>query len=103
MATAKSASTAPGAPASKTPAKRAANPAFMKALTPSAELAAVIGSAPLARTEVVKQLWVYIKAHNLQDATNKRNVNADAKLKPVFGKDQVTMFEIAGLIGKHLS
>lgn len=103
MATAKSAPTAPGASANKTPAKRAANPAFMKALTPSAELAAVIGSAPLARTEVVKQLWVYIKANNLQDAKNKRNVNADAKLKPVFGKDQVTMFEIAGLIGKHLS
>jgi upstream activation factor subunit UAF30 len=63
-------------PAKKVPAKRAANPAFMKALTPSAELAAVIGATPLARTEVVKQVWVYIKEHNLQDAKNKRNVNA---------------------------
>ena len=75
----------------------------MKALTPSPALAAVIGSTPLPRTEVVKQMWVYIKANNLQDATNKRNINADAKLRPIFGKDQVTMFELAGIVGKHLS
>ena len=75
----------------------------MKALTPSPALAAVIGSTPLPRTEVVKQMWVYIKANNLQDATNKRNINADAKLRPIFGKDQVTMFEMTGLVGKHLS
>ena len=75
----------------------------MKPLTPSAALAAVVGAKPLARTEVVKQLWVYIKKHKLQDAANKRNINADAKLKEVFGKGQVTMFEMAGLIGKHLS
>ncbi len=74
----------------------------MKPLTPSKELAAVIGAAPVPRTEVVKQLWVYIKKHALQDATNKRMINADAKLKLVFGKPQVSMFEMAGLIGKHL-
>ncbi|MFM2111869.1 MAG: hypothetical protein RLZZ271_529 [Pseudomonadota bacterium] len=69
---------------------------------PSAALAAVIGNEPVARTEVVKKLWDYIKANGLQDATNKRAINADAKLKPVFGKDQVTMFELAGIVGKHL-
>lgn len=74
----------------------------MKALTPSAALAAVVGAAALPRTEVVKQLWVYIKANKLQDAINKRMINADAKLKAIFGKAQVTMFEMAGLIGKHL-
>ena len=72
-------------------------------LTPSADLAAVIGTDKVARTEVVKKLWDYIKAQGLQDPTNKRAINADAKLKPVFGKDQITMFELAGLIGKHLS
>ncbi len=82
--------------------KRTANAAFMKPLTPSAALAAVVGAAPLPRTEVVKQLWVYIKKHELQDAANKRMINADAKLKEVFGKAQVSMFEMAGLIGKHL-
>ena len=82
--------------------KRTANAAFMKPLTPSAALAAVVGATPLARTEVVKQLWVYIKAHKLQDTVNKRMINADAKLKEVFGKVQVSMFEMAGLIGKHL-
>ena len=87
----------------KAPAKkRTANAAFMKALTPSAALAAVVGATPLARTEVVKQMWVYIKKHKLQDAVNKRMINADAKLKEVFGKLQVSMFEMAGLIGKHL-
>jgi len=82
--------------------KRTANAAFMKALTPSAALAAVVGASPLPRTEVVKQLWVYIKKNKLQDAINKRMINADAKLKEVFGKVQVSMFEMAGLIGKHL-
>ncbi|MES2949897.1 MAG: DNA topoisomerase III [Pseudomonadota bacterium] len=70
---------------------------------PSAELAAVIGTDPVARTEVVKKLWDYIKANGLQDATNKRAINADAKLLPVFGKPQVTMFELAGIVGKHLT
>ena len=72
-------------------------------LKPSADLAAVIGADPVARTEVIKKLWDYIKANGLQDATNKRAINADAKLKPVFGKDQVTMFELAGIVGKHLN
>lgn len=74
----------------------------MKALTPSAALAAVVGSTPLARTEVVSKMWAYIKKHGLQDAVNKRAINADEKLKAVFNKAQVTMFEMAGLIGKHL-
>jgi len=92
------------APAKKAPAKkRTPNAAFMKPLTPSAALAAVIGHAPSPRTEVVSKLWTYIKKHNLQDKVNRRNINADDKLKAVFGKSQVTMFELAGLIGKHLS
>ncbi|MCO4088589.1 MAG: hypothetical protein HEQ17_06450 [Limnohabitans sp.] len=97
------------APAKKVAAKKAApakkrtpNPAFMKALTPSSALAAVVGATPLPRTEVVSKMWVYIKKHKLQDATNRRAINADDKLKAVFGKAQVTMFEMAGLIGKHL-
>jgi len=90
--------------AAKVPAKqRAVNAAFMMPLTPSAALAAVVGATPLPRTEVVSKLWVYIKKHKLQDAVNKRNINSDEKLKAVFGKPQVTMFEMAGLIGKHLS
>jgi chromatin remodeling complex protein RSC6 len=100
----KAAAPAKKAAAPKAPAKkRTANAAFMKALTPSAALAAVVGAAPLPRTEVVSKLWAYIKKNGLQDATNKRNINSDAKLKEVFGKAQVTMFEMAGLIGKHLS
>ena len=94
------------APAKKAATKTAAAKKPRKAaagLTPSAELAAVIGSEPVARTEVVKKLWDYIKAQGLQDPKDKRNIKADAKLKPIFGKAQVTMFEIAGLIGKHLS
>lgn len=74
----------------------------MKELTPSPELAAVVGSKPLPRTEIVKQIWVYIKKHDLQDKQNKRAINADAKLKAIFGKDQFTMFEIGGGIGKHV-
>ncbi|MDB5732475.1 MAG: hypothetical protein JWQ03_2370 [Variovorax sp.] len=83
--------------------KRPANAAFMKALTPSPALAAVVGTTPLPRTAVVSKLWEYIKKHDLQDAANKRNINADAKLQEVFGKPQVTMFELAKLIGPHLS
>ena len=74
-----------------------------KPLTASRELAAVIGSEPVARTQVIKKLWDYIKAHGLQDATNRRAINADALLLPVFGRPQVTMFELAGIVGKHLS
>lgn len=75
----------------------------MKTLKPSAELAAVVGTDPLPRTEVVKKLWEYIKAHNLQNPSNKRNILSDATLLEVFGKKEVTMFEITGLVGKHLS
>jgi len=89
-------------PAAEAPAKRA-NAAFMKPLTPSKELAAVVGATPLPRTAVVSALWVYIKKHDLQDPENKRMINADAKLKKIFDKKQVSMFEMAGLIGKHLS
>lgn len=81
---------------------RKPNAAFMKTMTPSMELAEVIGAAPIARTEAVKQMWDYIKANNLQNPANKRNILADAKLKKVFGKDEVTMFELTGIIGKHL-
>ena len=92
------------APAKKAAAKTAKAPRKTAAgLTPSKELAAVIGSEPVARTAVIKKLWDYIKAQGLQDAKNKRAINADAKLKPVFGKAQVTMFELAGIVGKHLS
>ncbi|MGF2412242.1 SWIB/MDM2 domain-containing protein [Ferruginibacter sp.] len=77
--------------------------AFMKPLTPSAELAAVVGSKGLPRTEVVKKIWVYIKANKLQDSKNKRMINADAKLKPIFGgKAQVSMFDMAKLLSNHL-
>lgn len=104
MATAKKAPATTAADKAAVPAKkRTPNAAFMKALTPSPALAAVVGSAPLPRTEVISKLWVYIKEHNLQDPANKRMINADAKLKEVFGKPQVSMFEMAGLIGKHVS
>ena len=99
MATAKKATAATAAPAKK----RTPNAAFMKPLTPSPALAAVVGKDPLPRTEIISKLWVYIKANKLQDAANKRNINADAKLKELFGKPQVSMFELAGLIGKHVS
>lgn len=88
--------------ATKKKTKRKPNAAFMKPLTPSAELAAVVGSKPLPRTQVVKKLWVYIKKHKLQDAKNRRNINADANLKKVFGKKQVSMFEMTKLVSKHL-
>ncbi len=97
------------APAAKkvAAAKKAAAPKKPRApgagLKPSAELAAVIGPDNVARPQVVKKLWDYIKANGLQDAKDKRSINADAKLLPVFGKDQVTMFELAGIVGKHLS
>jgi chromatin remodeling complex protein RSC6 len=75
----------------------------MKALTPSPQLAAVVGDKPLARTEVVKKLWQYIKKNNLQDAKNRRAINADDKLKLVFGgKSQVSMFDMTKLVSSHL-
>ncbi|MCY1168731.1 MULTISPECIES: SWIB/MDM2 domain-containing protein [Polaromonas] len=89
--------------AKKAPAKkRTPNAAFMKALTLSPALAAVVGDKPLPRTEIVSKLWTYIKSKGLQDKVNKRMINADEKLRAVFGKAQVSMFEMAGLIGKHV-
>ena len=82
--------------------KRKPNAAFMKALTPSPALAAVIGATPIPRTEVVKKLWAYIRKNGLQDQTNRRNINADDKLKPIFGKGTVSMFEMTKLVSKHL-
>ena len=98
-AAAKKAPAARKAPAPKAPRKTTA----ATGKRPSAALAAVIGEAAVSRPEVVKKLWDYIKAHGLQDAADKRRINADAKLRPVFGKEQVTMFEIAGIIGQHLA
>lgn len=93
--------------AKKSPAKKAAkrtpNAAFMKAMTPSAQLATVVGTTPIPRTEVTKKLWAYIKRKGLQDAKNRRQINADENLKPVFGgKGQVSMFEMTKLVNKHL-
>ena len=83
---------------------RKPNAAFMRALTPSAALGAVIGAKPVPRTEAVKKIWVYIKANKLQDAKNRRMINADAKLKVVFGgKAQVSMFDMAKHLAKNLS
>ena len=102
----KAASKAKPKPAKKAAKKSARKPsaAFMRAMTPSAALAAVVGSKPLARTETVKKIWDYIKANKLQDSKNRRMINADDKLKPVFGgKSQVSMFEMSGHLSKHLS
>ena len=83
---------------------RKANAAFMKPMTISPALGEVIGDKPMPRTEVTKKLWAYIKKNGLQDAKNKRNINADDKLKPVFGgKAQVSMFDMTKLVSKHLS
>lgn len=124
MATAKKAAATPAASAKKTTAtKAAASPAakapapgtktaaskskagsaFMKPLTPSAELAAIVGKSALPRTEAIKKVWDYIKKHQLQDAADKRMINADAKFKAVLGKDQVSMFEMTKLVSAHLS
>ena len=96
-------------PAKKAPAKKSAgakrkpNAAFMKEMTPSAALAEIVGSKPLPRTEVVKKLWQYIRKNNLQDAKERRMINADDKLKAVFGgKKQVSMFEMTKLVSNHL-
>jgi chromatin remodeling complex protein RSC6 len=84
-------------------AKKAANSKFMKPVQPSADLAEVVGSKPIPRTEVTKKLWAYIKKNKLQDPKNKRNINADDKLKKVFGgKKTVNMFEMTKLVSKHL-
>ena len=91
------------AKAPKVKTARKPNAAFMKALTPSAILAEIVGNKPLPRTQVVSKIWDYIKKHNLQNPKNKRNIIADDKLAKLFGKKEVTMFELAGIVGKHLS
>ena len=89
--------------AKKKKSARKPNAAFMKAMTPSAALAEVVGSKAIPRTEVTKKLWAYIKKNKLQDANNKRMIKADASLKAVFGgKSQVNMFEMTKLVNKHL-
>ena len=88
--------------AAKPKVKRKPNAAFMKPLTPSATLAAIIGSAPMPRTEVTSKIWAYIKKNKLQDAVNKRMINADDKLKALFGKAQASMFELTKFVSKHL-
>ena len=94
---------APKKKAAKKKSARKPNPAFMRPLTPSGDLSAVVGSKPLPRTEAVKKIWVYIKANKLQDAKNRRMINADSKLKVVFGgKNQVSMFDMAKHLSKHL-
>ncbi|HEX5151270.1 MAG TPA: SWIB/MDM2 domain-containing protein [Parafilimonas sp.] len=98
MATAKKA--APKKAAKKS--ARKPNPAFMAPLTPSDNLAAVIGNKPAPRTEIVKKIWEYIKKNNLQDKKNKRMINADAKLKSLFGKDQVSMFDLAKIVNNNI-
>ncbi|WP_119289887.1 SWIB/MDM2 domain-containing protein [Azohydromonas sediminis] len=91
------------AAAKKAPAKkRTPNAAFMKAMTPSDALAAIIGKGPYPRTEVTKRVWDYIKKNKLQDAVNKRMINADEKLKEIFKKAQASMFEMTKMINAHL-
>jgi upstream activation factor subunit UAF30 len=87
--------------AGKKPARKP-NAAFMAPLTPSPALAEVIGSKGLPRTEIVKKIWEHIKKNNLQDKANRRMINADAKLRPIFGKDQISMFELAKVVNKHV-
>ena len=114
MATKKAKKAAKKAPAKKAPAKKVAkkaakpkvkrkpNAAFMRPLTPSATLAAIIGSTPMPRTEVTSKIWAYIKKNKLQDAVNRRMINADDKLKALFGKAQASMFELTKFVSKHL-
>lgn len=89
--------------AKKKGAKRKPNAAFMKPMTPSASLAAIVGGSAIPRTEVTKRLWAYIKKNKLQDPKARRNIIADDKLRPIFKKDMVNMFEMTKLVNKHLS
>ncbi len=99
----KAAAKRPAAKAKKPATKRKPNAAFMKPMNPSSTLAAVVGNSPMPRTEVTSKLWGYIKKNNLQDKTNRRMINADDKLREVFGgKKQVSMFEMTKLVSKHL-
>ena len=103
MAMAKKKAAKRSAPKKKAGAKRKPNAAFMKPMNPSPALGAVIGTTAMPRTEVTKKIWGYIKRNGLQDKKNKRMINADDKLKPVFsGKSQVSMFEMTKLVSKHL-
>jgi upstream activation factor subunit UAF30 len=87
----------------KAAAKQTTNQGLMKAVQPSAELAAIVGNTPLPRTEITKRIWDYIKAHGLQDAQNKRMINADTKLLPLFdGQEQVSMLELPKLVSRHV-
>jgi len=89
--------------AAKVKVKRKPNAAFMRPLTPSGPLAAIIGATPMPRTEVTSKIWAYIKKNKLQDAVNRRMINADDKLKVLFGKAQASMFELTKYVSKHLS
>jgi len=88
--------------AAKKKSARKPNAAFMKPLTPTGPLAAIIGSTPMPRTEVTSKIWAYIKRNKLQDSVNRRNINADEKLRPLFGKAQATMFELTKYVSRHL-
>ena len=98
-------SSAKRAPAKKKSAakKRTPNAAFMKAMQPSDQLGTVVGTSPMPRTEITKKLWAYIKRNNLQDAKERRMINAYERLRPIFKKDQVSMFDMTKLVNKHLS
>ncbi len=98
----KAAKKAPAKKAAKKKVARKPNAAFMKPLTPQGPLAAIIGSAAMPRTEVTSKIWAYIKKNKLQDAVNKRMINADDKLKALFGKAQASMFELTKYVSKHL-
>jgi upstream activation factor subunit UAF30 len=89
--------------APKKKSARKPNAAFMAPLTASPSLAAVIGNKPMPRTEIIKKIWEYIKKNNLQDKKNRRMINADDKLKPLFGKAQISMFELAKVVNSHVS
>ena len=92
-----------GAKKAKSKTKRTPNAAFMKPVTPSAQLATVVGATPMPRTEVTKKLWAYIKRKGLQDSKNRRMINSDENLKPIFGgKSQVSMFDMTKMVSKHL-
>jgi chromatin remodeling complex protein RSC6 len=98
----KSAKKAAPKKAAKKKTARKPNEAFMRALTPSSVLAEVIGNKAIPRTEIVKKIWEYIKKNNLQDKKNRRMINADGKLKGLFGKDQISMFDLAKIVNKHV-
>jgi chromatin remodeling complex protein RSC6 len=89
--------------AKRSGAKRTPNAAFMKPMQPSEQLSSVVGSGAMPRTEITKKLWQYIKRKNLQDAKNRRMINADDNLRPIFKRDQVSMFDMTKLVNKHLS